>query len=116
VRSYKTVILEAELLASPPAVVAEFLKKRAAQSKDERRDDDVDEELETALNGRNDPLINLALARYGQFNAAVLPLFKGCKPSSVIHWRCWPTRHWVKSSSRSSRSRCSAVLKKPPFG
>ena len=83
-RSYKTVIQEAELLASPPAVVAEFLKKRAAQSKDERRDDDVDEEFEAALHGRNDPLINLALARYGQFNTAVLPLFKGGGPSGAI--------------------------------
>lgn len=83
-RSYKTVIQEAELLASSPAVVTEFLKKRAAQSKDERRDDDVDEEFESALHGRNDPLINLALARYGQFNTAVLPLFKGGEPSGAI--------------------------------
>lgn len=83
-RSYKTVIQEAELLASPPAVVAEFLKKRAAQSKDERRDDEVDEEFEAALHSRNDPLINLALARYGQFNAAVLPLFEGGEPSGAI--------------------------------
>ena len=83
-RSYKTVIQEAELLDSSPAVVTEFLKKRAAQSKDERRDDDVDEEFESALHGRNDPLINLALARYGQFNTAVLPLFKGGEPSGAI--------------------------------
>ena len=83
-RSYKTVIQEAELVASSPAVVTEFLKKRAAQSKDERRDDDVDEEVEAALHGRNDPLINLALARYGQFNAAVLPLFKGGEVSGAI--------------------------------
>lgn len=83
-RSYKTVIQEAELLASPPAAVAEFLKKRAAQSKDERRDDDVDKEFESALHSRNDPLINLALARYGQFNATVLPLFKGGEPSGAI--------------------------------
>lgn len=83
-RSYKTVIQEAEFLASPPAVVAEFLKKRAAQSKEERRDDEVDEEFEAALHSRNDPLINLALARYGQFNTAVLPLFKGGEPSGAI--------------------------------
>jgi hypothetical protein len=84
VRNYKTVIQEAELLASPPVVVAEFLKTRAAQTNDERRDDGVDEEFEAALHGRNDPLINLALARYGQFNASVLPLFKGGEPSSAI--------------------------------
>ena len=48
-RGYKTLIQEAELMAMSPKAVAEFLKKRASQSKDEALDDSVDEEAEKAL-------------------------------------------------------------------
>jgi hypothetical protein len=47
-RGYKTLIQEAELMASPPEVVAEFLKCRAGQTKDEAGYDPVDEEAEKA--------------------------------------------------------------------
>lgn len=62
-RSYKAVILEAELLASPPEAVADFLKQRAERLKGERFNDDVDERFEAALRERDDPLISLALAK-----------------------------------------------------
>lgn len=83
-RSYKTVILEAELLASPPEAVAAFLKDRSEYDKNERRQDEVDKDLEAALLARNDPLINLALARFGYYPSAVRPLFEGAAPSSAL--------------------------------
>lgn len=58
-REYKTLIQQAELMAMAPGPVVEFLKRRASQSKDEARDDPVDEEVEKALRSRGDPLIDL---------------------------------------------------------
>ena len=83
-RSYKTVIQEAELLVSPPEVAAAFLSRRAVQSKTERRNDGVDKEFEAALRNRDEPLINLALAKHGQFTETLLPLFEGGEPSGAI--------------------------------
>jgi hypothetical protein len=83
-RAYETVIQAAQLLASSPEAVAVFLEKRAARSKEELQDDPVDVETEVALRNRDDPLINLALARHGRFVAALQPLFKTSESSSPI--------------------------------
>lgn len=83
-RSYKAVILEAELLASPPKAVADFLKQRAERLKGERFNDDVDERFEAALRERDDPLISLALAKHGQFGAVAKPLFESGSISGAI--------------------------------
>ena len=45
-RSYRTIIEEAQLLASPPETVAEFLKRYAKRLKNEPLNSDVDEGLE----------------------------------------------------------------------
>ena len=76
-RRYETVIAEAELMASSPEVVAEFLKQRAAGA--EQTYDSWDrfgQEFEAALRSKADPLIDLALARYAKYIATVLPMFQ----------------------------------------
>ena len=83
-RSYKAVILEAELLASPPAAVAAFLKDRSERLKADRFNDDVDEELEAALRDRNQPLISLALVRHAQFATTVQAMFDAAESGSAV--------------------------------
>jgi hypothetical protein len=75
-QNYRAVIRRAELLAMPPEAVAAFLKERAARPREELRNDDVDEEIERALLDRDDPLINLSLARHGRFVATLHLLFE----------------------------------------
>jgi hypothetical protein len=87
-RGYSAIIQEAELTAMPPESVADFLKRRANQTKAEARNDPVDEDTEKALRGRADPLIDLALARYGRHMAVVLGLFQSSAASSPIRLAC----------------------------
>ncbi len=82
-RGYKSIIQEAELLAMPSDSVAEFLKRRAKQSEDDYADP-VDEETEAALRGRSDPLIDLALARYGRSIETLRPIFQNSQPGSAL--------------------------------
>lgn len=91
-RGYKTLIQEAELLVMPPEAVSEFLKRRAAQSKNEARDDPVDEGVEMALRGRGHPLIDLALARYGRHMEVGSELFQSAAPGSPIRMACLSNR------------------------
>lgn len=91
-RGYKTLIQEAELMAMPPEAVAEFLKGRAGQTKDEARDDPVDEEAEKALRGRANPLIDLSLARYGRHMEVVSELFESAGANSPIRLACLANR------------------------
>jgi len=88
-RGYETLIQEAELMAMPPAAVAEFLKCRAGKPKDEAAfDDPVDEEAEKLLSGRGDSLINLALARYGLHMEVVAELFHAAAPGTPVRLAC----------------------------
>jgi hypothetical protein len=89
---YKTLIQQAELMAMSPGPVAEFLKRRASQSKDEARDDPVDEEVEKAVRSRNDPLIDLSLARYGRHMEVVSELFLSEGSGSPIRLACLANR------------------------
>jgi hypothetical protein len=91
-RGYKTLIREAELMAMPPQAVAEVLKLRAGQSKDEARYDELDGDLEKALRGRSDPLIDLSLARYGRYKEVVSELFKSADASNPIRLACLTNR------------------------
>jgi hypothetical protein len=91
-RGYKTLIQEAELMAMPPEVVAEFLRQRAGQSKDEARNDPVDEDVEKALRARSDPLIDLSLARHGRQMAVVSELFQSSAPGSPTRLACLANR------------------------
>ncbi|MFJ1260957.1 hypothetical protein [Cupriavidus sp. CuC1] len=63
-RSVETFLLEAELLASPPQAVYDWLKERGAKVNRVFDDHGGDEELEEALLARADPLIDLGLARF----------------------------------------------------
>ena len=81
--TYQTLIAKAELMAMAPEAVATFLRERAANDEN-RYDDPVDRETEAALRGRNDPLINLALAKYARSAATLLPLFESREPGSAI--------------------------------
>ncbi len=91
-RRYKALIQEAELMALPPEAVAQFLKSRAGQVKDEARDDPVDEGAEKALRGRAVPLIDLALARYGRHMEVVSDLFQSVGANSPIRLACLANR------------------------
>lgn len=88
-RGYKTLIQEAELIAMPPEAVADFLKRRAEPAQGGgARDDAVDEEVERSLYGRRDPLIDLALARYGFYINIVADIFQSADSSSPIRLAC----------------------------
>lgn len=100
-RGYKTLIQEAELTAMPPVAVAEFLKRRAAQTKDEARDDAVDEDAEQNLRGRGDPLIDLSLARYGRHIGVVSQLFQSASQDNPIRLACLTNRSWGHDIFRS---------------
>ena len=76
----------------PPEVVAEFLRQRAGQSKDEARNDPVDEDVEKALRARSDPLIDLSLARHGRQMAVVSELFQSSAPGSPTRLACLANR------------------------
>jgi hypothetical protein len=91
-RGYKTLIQEAELMAMPPVAVADFLKGRAGQTKDEARDDPVDKDAEKALRGRADPLVDLSLARYGRHMEVVSELFQSSGANSPIRLGCLANR------------------------
>lgn len=91
-RGYKTLIQEAELMAMPSEAAADFLKRRAGQSKDEAREDPFDQEAEHSLQGRGDPLIDLALARYGRHMEVVSGLFQSSAPGSPIRLACLANR------------------------
>lgn len=91
-RGYKTLIQEAELMAMPTEAAAEFLKRRAGQSKDEAYGDPFDREAEHSLRGRADPLIDLALARYGRHMEVVSGLFLSSAPGSPIRLACLANR------------------------
>lgn len=74
-RGYKALLLEAELLAKSPEAVADFLINRAGVSDIDLNNDLLDEEGEKALLGRNNPLIDLSLARYGFYGSVVSTIF-----------------------------------------
>jgi hypothetical protein len=87
-QGYKSVILQAELLAMPPAAVADFLKRRAEAPTKERRDYLLDEEDEVALAKRDDQLINLSLAQYGRNPEVVSQLFRSAAAGSPMRLAC----------------------------
>ena len=91
-RGYKTIIQEAELMAMSPAAVAEFLKQRASISPDQGGPDLIDESVERALRSRGDPLIDLALARYGRHMGVVSTLFQSAEPGSPVRLACLANR------------------------
>lgn len=72
-RSHAILIKEAELLASTPERVYQWLEARAI--KRENYDEEGDHELEVALLGRNDPLIEIAIARFAKYEDTAKILF-----------------------------------------
>jgi hypothetical protein len=91
-RGYQTQIQQAELMAMAPWPVAEFLRRRASQSKDEARNDPIDEEVERALRSRGDPLIDLSLARYGRHMEVASELFLSGGSGSPTRLACLANR------------------------
>jgi hypothetical protein len=92
-RGYEAVLLEAELMAMSPEMVATFLKNRAVQLHDSAyKDKDVDKGVEEALRQRADPLINLALARYARHIEVIKELFQSSDPGSPIRLGCLANR------------------------
>ena len=92
-RGYKTLIQEAELMAMSPEAVAEFLKVRAGQFKEVVHP--VDEELEKALLSRAEPLITLAVARYGRYMDVVSEIFKTAGANTPIRVACLANRSLI---------------------
>jgi hypothetical protein len=81
----------ARLLASSPEAVFEDMR-RAAEGRRSLLSTALDEELETALGQRHEPLIDLALAQFGTSRAVVAPLLavglsKPSGPSDAAHRR-----------------------------
>lgn len=91
-REYETVLLEAELMAMSPEMVATFLKNRAVKIYDSVYWDAVDEGVEQALRRRDHPLINLALARYARHIELIDELFQSSDPGSPIRLGCLANR------------------------
>jgi hypothetical protein len=83
-RNYEAILTQAELLAMPPEGVCSFLKTQAVQSETEVLTDDFDKVAELALVERNDPLINLALARYAGNSETVKALFDAGEPAQAM--------------------------------
>jgi hypothetical protein len=67
-----------------PEAVCSFLKAQAAQSETEVLNDGFDREAESALAARNDPLINLALARYARNPETLKVLFDAGELAQVL--------------------------------
>jgi hypothetical protein len=95
-RNYKTIIQEAELLAMPPVAVADLLKTRATQTKAEAREDVINEDVERALRGRADPLIDISLARYGRNMKVVSELFHSASSTNAIRLACLTNKCLVR--------------------
>lgn len=83
-RSYETVILEAELMSSPSETVVSFLRERAKVDRYSRMNDNVDKELEAALLGRRIPLVTLALAKYAQHIETLRMLYQEAPADSGV--------------------------------
>jgi hypothetical protein len=72
-RSYALLINEAELMARSPGDVYTWLKEYAERAT--LFVDEIDDEAETALRSRDEPLIDLGLARYSKNSSGVEILF-----------------------------------------
>lgn len=72
-RDFDVLITEAELLASSPERVHHWLESRSMKSGNTKISSD--EEMEHALLARNEPLINLGLARFSKYSEIVKILF-----------------------------------------
>jgi hypothetical protein len=83
-RDPRTIVKEAELLASPPETVATFLRTHTEKKRAEPGDLRVDEAMEDALRQRDEPVINLALAQFGRHQNVVHFLFEADEPCSAI--------------------------------
>ena len=81
--NYKEIIRTAELEVMAPDNVAAYLHMRAQQNREEWQKDEVSAEVEAALLARNEPAINLALARNGRFFTTLKPLFFSASPGSA---------------------------------
>jgi hypothetical protein len=75
-RTYEAVVNQALLMASPAQEVFNFLKNRAEKKEGIRFEKEADKELELNLLSRNDPLINLGLAKYGAYSETLQNLFR----------------------------------------
>lgn len=83
-RSYESIIVEAELLALPPETVRVRLIEYASQAKGYDPKYPLDEEAEEALRLRLDPLIDLSLAQYGRYLNSIKPIFHCNPPGSAV--------------------------------
>ena len=72
-RRHTVLITEAELVASPPERVYGVLEARAV--KRDRNDEGFDQDIEKGLLDRNDPLIDLALAKFCKYGETAATLF-----------------------------------------
>jgi len=88
-------------MAMPPEAVAEFMRRRAAQSEREAYHDPVDEDTEKALRTRGDTLIDLSLAHYGRHMEVVSELFLSSAPDSPIRLACLANRSQGLDTFRS---------------
>jgi hypothetical protein len=83
-RGPNLLITEARLLAMAPEAVEAALKDYATSPPDPKGTFETDEKTEQALEARNEPLITLALARYGRDIHTAIRLFQAAAPSSPV--------------------------------
>ena len=87
-RSSKCIVNQAKLISSTPDQIIAFLKEQASIPSDIKdcvraTDVETDEELEDALLQLDQPLVNLALARYGFSTKVRAELFNMTATSEI---------------------------------
>ncbi len=75
-RSHDVLIAESELMSSTSNEVHRFLKRAAGRERSSILDDGIDENLYMALLSRDDPRIDISLARYSPFKGVCLRIWE----------------------------------------
>lgn len=82
--SYESIIERAKFLAMSPEAVASLIAQTSEQKSDRKWLRALDSELEVALKARREPLIDLALCRYGQERTVLRSMFEGSEPDGPL--------------------------------
>jgi len=80
--SASVLIVEAELLSSSPDRVYEWFKSRSADFGKIKDEDSLDKEVELKLLGRNEALIDIAIAKYGAYEESVRQVFNKARETN----------------------------------
>lgn len=82
-RTFRSIVDEARLVASPPDVVVSYIEERGSDKEHGAHKNTTDEQLEQALLARHNPLINLSLARWCRYAATGVALLANNRGSTT---------------------------------